>query len=615
MVGELSGGHMGIRELLRQALIAFRSADSPSSLGENFDALRSEQVAALYRNAAPGTFGSMLAAAVLSGMLYWVGAVPLWAMLTFNVLVFTSSIARLLLLRTYLKVERPTGEWRKWAAAAMASALAGGISWGLASVLLMDPSRAELQFIVVLTCAAMAAGAITAFGTYLPAYYVSFIPMMAPTVIWAALKNDALHWTFAILCSLWIVVMTFLARAFSRTLVRSLRLQFENLSLANDLRLQKEFAEEANTSKSRFLAAASHDLRQPVHALEMFVGALANQPLNEESRRLLGQIEGSIDSVDALFNSILDISRLDAGIVDVRPRAFPIQPMLERICRDEGVEAERKNIELRVVPCGAIVQTDPVLLERILRNLVSNAVRYTERGRILVGCRRAKRLSIEVWDSGRGISEDQRELIFQEFYQVDNPERSRSRGLGLGLAIVRRLGDILKLPVTLKSQLGKGSVFKVSVALAKADVPVQPIADRTTHANGYQRPLSILVIDDEAEIQAAMQALLSAWGHTVIATGSGDEMIARIAGATLSPDLIISDYRLRGGENGINTIQRVRSQFSGDIPALLVTGDTAPDRLREASASGCFLMHKPISNARLRAAIMNLTRADDVQLS
>lgn len=584
---------------------------STPALIEHLDFVRFEQVAAFYRNAVPGTLGSMIAAIVLAGMLYLVDSVPPLPGVIFATLVVTSAVGRLVLLQIYKKARPKPADWRRWAAAATTSALLGGLSWGAATLLLMDPGRAELQLLVFLCAAGMSAGAITAFGTFLPAYYCSLFPMMVPTVIWSMFQGDALHWTYAFLCALWIVIMAMLARTFSRILVDSLNLQFENLTLANGLRQQKEVAEAANIAKSRFLAAASHDLRQPVHAIEMFVGALGSEPMNEAGRRLVAQMKGSVDSLGGLFNSILDISRLDAGIVEVRPRAFPIQPMLERICRDERPGAEHKNVALRLVSSRAVVQTDPVLLERILRNLISNAVRYTESGSVLVGCRQSDRLSIEVWDSGVGISDNQRELIFQEFYQIGNPERSRSRGLGLGLAIVRRLSNMLGTPLTMNSNPGKGSVFKVSVARAgQFDILPVPSED-TALVAGYQRRLSILVIDDESEIQIAMQALLKSWGHSVITAGSGDDMLTKIAGMTGKPDLIISDYRLRAGENGLLTIEGVRARFGGQLPAILMTGDTAADRLREASASGCLLMHKPISNARLRAAITNLTIAEE----
>jgi CheY-like chemotaxis protein len=268
-------------------------------------------------------------------------------------------------------------------------------------------------------------------------------------------------------------------------------------------------------------------------------------------------------------------------------------------------EVERKGIVLRLLPCSLTVQSDPVLLERVLRNLVSNAVRYTGKGRVLIGCRRAgDRVRIEVWDTGCGIPADQQDLIFQEFYQIGNPERDRTRGLGLGLAIVRRLTRILDLPMDMDSWVDRGSVFKVSVPLAvSGQAIVEPQRDSPAAPH---RLLFIVVIDDEVAIQEAMLALLAGWGHRVVTAGSCAEMLEHAVGFTASPDLIISDYRLRGDENGITTIERLRNEFNDDIPAILITGDTAPDRIREASASDCFLMHKPVSNSRLRAAIINL---------
>ncbi|MGH6678422.1 MAG: ATP-binding response regulator, partial [Bradyrhizobium sp.] len=377
-----------------------------------------------------------------------------------------------------------------------------------------------------------------------------------------------------------------------------------NLDLANDMLRQKELAEAANIAKSRFLASASHDLRQPVHALGMFVGALGDRVLDGDSRRLVDQIQNSIGALDSLFGAILDISRLDAGVIETRPRAFAIQPLLERICHEEMPDATRKGIALHLLPCSLFVHSDPILLERVLRNLLSNAVRYTDKGRVVVGCRRGNRLSIEIWDTGRGISVDQQDLVFQEFYQIGNPERDRTRGLGLGLAIVQRLTRILAVPLDLQSRAGRGSVFKLSVALAAggpAVIEPSPEASLAAHPS-----LFILVVDDEVAIQQAMSTLLTGWGHQVVTAASCTEMLDHAAAFTTTPNLIISDYRLRSHENGTDTVERLRSEFNSDIPAILITGDTAPDRIREAMASDCFLMHKPVSNSRLRAAIVNL---------
>jgi signal transduction histidine kinase len=571
------------------------------------DELRAEQIAGFYRNSTPGTVGGMTAAPILTGMLLYENAVCLRVAAVFLLFLALSTVARLVLIRTYLKVKPPVEDWRRWASWAIATALFGGSCWGLGALFLMDTAPPEYQFMVLLTCAALAAGAITAFGTYLPSYYCNLFTIMVPSCIWSALHGDALHGTYAILCVLWMAVVAILANSFSKLLIESLALQFANLDLANDLLRQKELAEAANVAKSNFLASASHDLRQPVHALSMFVGALRDRPLDEPSGRLVRQIQNSVGALDSLFGAILDISRLDAGVIDPRPRAFAIQPLLERICRDEMPEVDRKGIALRLLSCSQTVQTDPVLLERVLRNLISNAVRYTDKGRVVVGCRRGVRLSIEVWDSGRGIPADQQELIFQEFYQIGNPERDRARGLGLGLAIVQRLTHILRIPMQMRSHVDRGSVFKLSVELA-AGVPaaIEPPAETSLTA---QPPLFILVVDDEVAIQEAMHTLLTGWGHRVITAGSCVEILDHAAAFTSTPNLIISDYRLRNDEEGIATIERLRSEFNSDIPAILITGDTAPDRIRQATASDCFLLHKPVSNSRLRAAIANLAIA------
>jgi CheY-like chemotaxis protein len=308
--------------------------------------------------------------------------------------------------------------------------------------------------------------------------------------------------------------------------------------------------------------------------------------------------------MDSLFSAILDISRLDAGVVDVHPKPFSIQPMLERICRDHAEEAKAKGVGLVSVPSRAVVATDPVLIERILRNLISNAVRYTDCGRVVVGCRRGPTLRIEVWDTGPGIALDQQERIFQEYVQIGNPERDRAKGLGLGLAIVRRLTDLLGCELELRSWPGFGSCFSVAVPLAARGL--EAVADGGDASAGIAARGLIVVIDDEAAILNAMAALMTGWGYNVVAAGSGAEVLAQMAEVAARPDLIICDYRLRGGETGIAAIEALRSEYNATIPAMLITGDTAPDRLAEARASGLLLLHKPVPNGKLRAAVAHL---------
>jgi CheY-like chemotaxis protein/nitrogen-specific signal transduction histidine kinase len=406
-----------------------------------------------------------------------------------------------------------------------------------------------------------------------------------------------------------IPAMAGLALIANRSFKQMVRLRIQTEQMAADLQGQKDIAERANLAKSTFLAAASHDLRQPVHALGLLAGALRGIPMASEGYNLVDQIESSTNAMDGLFTALLDISRLDAGVVEVHRRPIAITSLLDRIVRDHRDEAKAKAVELVLKPSEALVDTDPVLLERIVRNLISNAVRYTDSGRIVVGCRRrGSMLSIQVWDTGRGIPKDQQEKVFQEYYQLGNAERDRSKGLGLGLAIVRRLTSLLDCELTLRSEPGRGSCFEITVPISsrpKSSDENKPGAMSGAFARGL-----VVVIDDESAIQRAMFSLLTGWGHDVVTGGSGDEVMQSLAARPERPDLVICDYRLREGENGIEVIERMRSEYNQDIPALLITGDTAPDRLADAQASGLILLHKPVPNSKLRAAIVNLIGSD-----
>ena len=323
--------------------------------------------------------------------------------------------------------------------------------------------------------------------------------------------------------------------------------------------------------------------------------------MDDGMRRLVDHIEGSVEAMDGLFTALLDVSKLDAGVIEPHARPFAIGPLLDRIHRDYATEARRKNVRLGLCPTSAFVLSDPVLLERILRNLVSNAVRYTDRGRILIGCRRGHRLRLQIWDTGRGIAADQRDRVFQEFYQVENPGRDRGKGIGLGLAIVNRLAILLDHPLKLRSTFGKGSMFEVSLPLA--DREVGAIFPKPDGLPLPARRLFILVLDDDPMVREAMRSALTSWGHDVAVAESYADMQTRIAACPKRPDLILCDYRLKGEENGIDVIQRIRAEYNEEIPAVLITGDTASDQLRTARDSGLVVLGKPVAKSRLRATI------------
>ena len=420
------------------------------------DRVRAEQIAALYRGAPVGFVGALVTAIVLGGMLHHAAGHSLTTLAVLLTL-FVAEVGCYLMLRhRYWRSATRDADWRRWADAFTTVSVVVGLTWGLGSIWLISSGYASHEYLIVLVVAGVASGSVAAFGSYLPAVYAILVPCLAPYLLWNLTQGGAEHYAMAFLDIVLTCVLLAVARSSNANLVASLNLRFENLELIEDLRRQKEIAEQTNLAKSRFLASASHDLRQPVHALGMFVSALRERTMDAEARRLVDQIDSSVDAMDSLFAALLDISRLDAGIVQCRPEPIPIQPLLERVCRDHIAEALSQGRAPGPHPCSAIVLSDPVLLERIVRNLVSNAVRYTDHGRIVVGCRRGERLSVQVWDTGRGIPVEEQERVFDEFYQLDNPERDRIKGLGLGLAIVKRLSALLDCPLALQLRARQG---------------------------------------------------------------------------------------------------------------------------------------------------------------
>jgi len=372
-----------------------------------------------------------------------------------------------------------------------------------------------------------------------------------------------------------------------------------------DLATRKEMAERANHAKSRFFAAASHDLRQPLHALSLFVAALKMRNQPPETQTLIDNIAASTAAMELLFNALLDISRLDAGAIEAHPVHFPLQKMLLDLNHQFSAVAAEKQLHLRFRPCGAILYSDPLLIERILANLLANAIRYTDDGGILIGCRRRGRMvRISVVDTGRGIPPEQQESVFHEFVQLHNPARDRSKGLGLGLAIVSRLGRLLGHRVELRSRPGHGSTFSIDVPCGDARL-IQP---PTAAGVPGQIPADalVLLVDDESAILRGMAELFDNWNIDLVTAHSAAEAVQWLDSIGRVPDVIVSDYRLPDDTDGIEVIARLRQKFDRAIPAILVTGDTAPDTILRIGRAGFPLLHKPLRPAKLRALLTHL---------
>jgi signal transduction histidine kinase/CheY-like chemotaxis protein len=372
----------------------------------------------------------------------------------------------------------------------------------------------------------------------------------------------------------------------------------------------------ANLAKSRFLAAASHDLRQPLHALNLFLDQLRHERNQAERNQLLARIDTAVASMNELFNALLDISKLDAGVLAPSISDFPLDRLLKRIETTFMTAARDKELRLRIVSSRAWVRSDFILLERILLNLVSNAVRYTERGGIVIGCRpRHGRLRIDVCDSGIGIPEDQQRNIFGEFYQLGGEKQERANGLGLGLAIVDRLCGLLDHPIEIGSRIGRGSRFSLSV-------PSAPIGAAPAEALDTPRALLIsepgkliIVIDDNKSVRDSTSGVLQRWGCLVVTADSEDAAMVKLGELGKQPDLIISDYRLAHEKTGFELINRMRRACGAPIPALLVSGDTTPERLREAHDNGYYLLHKPVMPITLRSVVSQLLRGQESALT
>ena len=504
----------------------------------------------------------------------------------------------------------------RWARLAFLGAGMNGLAWGIGGIVLYAPHSPASQFLLLITQFGMGAGAAyasaPAFATVLAYLFPSVLLSSVPFF----LEADSVHVTLGVMLLVFVAAATHFTYGIAQTIARAIALRFENIDLIDELRNQtvaaeqaRKAAEEANVAKSRFLAAAGHDLRQPLHALGFFVDALQEHSLAADGRAVVVNIRRSVDAMEDLFNSLLDVSRLDAGIVRPRIVTIPLDPLMQRVRLEYDPAASQKDLSLGVVPSSLFVRSDPVLLERIMRNLVANAIRYTDRGRILIGARRtAESVRIEIWDTGRGIPKDKHEEIFQEFRQLENPERDRRKGLGLGLAIVERLVKLLNHSLELTSELGKGSVFAISVPRGRREEFVPGEADGQIVVDRDVADALILVVDDEPAVREGMLALLAKWRCEVIAAESCTEMLEKLVSVRRMPDLIVSDYRLRGEENGIEVVARLREEFNAQVPALLITGDTGMEELRQAEESGLHVLHKPLNPSRLRALIANLRR-------
>jgi len=488
-------------------------------------------------------------------------------------------------------------------------AIAGGLIWAVGVALMWFDATQQMISVVAITLVGLTYLATHSLQLKLSAYFGFTTPLWCS--VWVqVLLLGAEFWTWK---ALFVVMYWAASGAFAvishRRYATLLQQRWLLSRQAIELQRLTQRAERALSAKSRLLAAASHDLYQPVHALALLVGALRRRPPERESLRLLDHLENTVQAMAAQFGSLLDLSRLESGGMRPELRAFDLWPLLERIAADEALLAGRKGLRLRLKAATRqaqgplVLQTDPVLLERILRNLTANAVRYTERGGVLVCVRNTiSGLVIQVADSGIGIEAARQSSIFEEFVQGHGDAPGRRAGLGLGLTIVRQLVELLGLQLRLRSRPGLGTVFRLRLPLP---LPLGRDGGLLVSGDGLE-PVPgalVLVVADDAATRAGLTSLLASWGLEVVAAANAADLWPKLLAFPDVPDLIIMDLRMDDEADGPTVIDRLRDEYNQQIPALLVSADLSPLRLEQALAKGLVLLDMPPSPRSLGQAV------------
>ena len=559
----------------------------------------------------------VLGALILCGVLWQQEAA--WVMATWLAAILVNQAWRGALARAYRRAEPGVADAARWGAYWAAGSTLAGALWGAAAVA-MFPALPSYQALFIVCQFGVILGGLNLTAVYKPSFYGFVLAALVPLIVRVAVEGDRVHlFTAGVLGVVLVFVLAF-GRQVNGVLTQSLAMRYENVDLIGELKAQTEAAlaaraaaETASRAKSQFLAAASHDLRQPLHAMGLFAAALAAKVHDPEVRPLVTSIRTSVEALEELFAQLLDLSRLDAGALQPAPAVVALEPLFARLAADFTPQAAAAGLVLRIVPTRMAVDTDPVLLERILRNLVANAVRYTRAGGVVLGARRrGGTVRIDVIDSGVGIAESDRARVFDEFVQLAAAPRHHAggRGMGLGLAIVRRLATLCGHRIELASTPGRGSRFSISVPRTtlrgRAGASLRALRAPYAAATRTLAGRRIVVVDDDPAVVAAMRALFASW--KAVAAGGADAgsalaaLAASAGSAGSAVDLIVADLRLADGKSGIDAIAQLRSALGRGIPALVVSGDTSDAAQAEVQAAGVELLLKPVVAAALKDA-------------
>ncbi len=562
-----------------------------------------EQVAQVYDNFIPGILGYYITSVTVTFIvLQNQGSKAIWLWQLASTVICGGVLLRYFL-KVYKRENVISNSPRYEAKVQVVSLLLVALVWASLSLFFFDPNNLIIALVVIATAGGITAGGLPMLSPVLPAYLAYGSPIWLAVFVSMSRVGDATFIVFSLGVIVYGLVMVVFARNIERVFAQSIETRFENLDLVQRLQSSVVETEKANEAKSVFLASASHDLRQPLHAMGLFIESLSNLGLTTQQRRVVEHIKASADASREMLNTLLDFSKLDAGVVSAQPKPLLVRNLFDKLEQELAVSANAKELIYRTRETNLAANADSSLLELVLRNLICNAIRYTKEGGVLVACRSkaSSMLSLEVWDTGIGIPKDQQETIFREFHQLGNPERDRQKGFGLGLAIARGLGNTMGHSLTVSSIKGKGSVFKLEVP--RSTTPIVE-TNPSEQEQGKFDNINIVVVDDDESIRQAMHSLLTKWGCDVFIYESAEQAKQHLDNQQI--DLLIVDYRLREGKTGGQALEELRAQRKKQIPAIIITGDTAPERLREARSYQALLLHKPLATTELHYAIKTL---------
>ncbi|OYY96144.1 MAG: hybrid sensor histidine kinase/response regulator [Polaromonas sp. 28-63-22] len=554
-----------------------------------------EQADSLLSTSMAASVGAFITALGFWGIFYYQTRQP--AVLVWAALLHVTQAVRFEGNRRYLKTpkaQRDPERAARWYCKALTF---NALAWGAAPWFFFPTNNLPLMSLMMLILLGMSSGGVASLAPYRPALFRFIVPVLAGLAAALLWQRDAIHIFLAVCTLAYLYVNLKFGLQQNRLLTEALRARYEKEDLAQRLAEQVRMVERASLEKTRFFASASHDLRQPLHSLGLFGSAIAARLAGTPDEPLARNMMHCVDALEASFSSMLDVSKLDAGVVDVKPEPVALAGVFKRLQASLGRQAEAQGLALRFKPGSKWVLADAALLERMLGNLVHNALKFTQQGGVAVVARtRGAQVSVEVWDSGRGIEAREVPRIFDEFYQVGNLERDRSKGLGMGLAIVRRIAGLLNVPVQVQSRPARGTVFKLLLPRAdlQASAPPPQAGMSRARAPWAMGSLRVLVVDDEETVRTSTAAALRLYGLQVdVADGLQQ---ARDIAARLGDGLaaLITDFRLRNEEDGIEVATQLRALLGRDVPVLLVTGDTAPERVRQARQSGLRVLYKPV---------------------